>query len=81
MKDVFGLIISVVTILIMGVLLYTTFLGIGVVTIYVLTTVPFWTNVIGIALGCVCAGMYVATSWAHREKHIQINEVLELDDD
>ena len=81
MKDVFGLIVGGVAFLLLGVLFYTTFLGIGAMTVYVLTTLPFWTNVIGIILGCVFAGGYVTTSMAHRDKHNQINEALELDDD
>ena len=81
MKYVFGYTVGAVAFLLLGVLFYTTLLGIGAVTVYVLTTAPWWVNVIGIILGCVCAGGYVTTSMAHREKHIQINEVLELDDD
>lgn len=81
MKVVFGFAVGVVTFLLLGVLFYTTLVGIGAVAVYVLTTLPFWTNVIGIILGCVFAGGYVTTSMAHRDKHTQINEVLELDDE
>lgn len=81
MKDVSGLIVSVAAFLLLGVLFYATLVGIGAVTVYVLTTAPLWTNVIGIALGCVCSGVYLSSLWAHRSKHVQINEVLELDDD
>ena len=81
MKDVFVLIEGVLGLLLLGVLFYTTLVGIGAVTVYVLSTAPWWTNVIGIALGCVCSGVYLSASWAHRSKHIQINEVLELDDE
>ena len=81
MKYALGFSVGVATLLIMGVLIYTTLIGIGAVTLSVLTTAPLWTNIIGIALGCVCAGVYVSTSWAHREKHTQINEVVELDGD
>lgn len=81
MKDVFGLIVGTVALLLMGALCYTTLIGIGAIAVYVLTTSPWWANLIGIVLGFVCAGVYVTTMWAHREKHIQINEVLQLDDD
>lgn len=81
MKDVFSLIVGTVALLLMGVLCYTTLIGIGAVAVYVLTTSPWWANLIGIVLGFVCAGVYVTTTWVHREKHIQINEVLELDNE
>ena len=81
MKNVFGFIVGVVSLLLLGILFYTTMIGIGAVAIYVLTTAPWWTNVIGITLGCICSGVYMSNSWAHRVKHTQINEVLELDDD
>lgn len=81
MKDVFGLIVGVAAVLLLGVLFYAILTGIGATTVFVLTTAPWWTNVIGITLGCVCAGVYVSASWVHREKHRQINEVLQLDDD
>lgn len=81
MKIAFGFAVGAVAFLLLGVLFYTTIFGIGAVAIYVLTTAPWWANVIGIILGCVCAGGYVTTFIAHRENHTQINEVLKLDDD
>lgn len=80
MKAVLGFSVGVVAFLLLGVLFYTTLFGIGTMAVYVLTTLPFWTNVIGIILGCVFAGGYVITSMAHRDKHTQINEVLQLDE-
>ena len=81
MKVVLGFAVGVVAFLLLGVLFYTTLVGIGAVTVYVLTTAPWWANVIGIILGCVCAGGYVTTFMAHRYNHTQINKVLELDNE